>query len=328
MKHVSRPLKFIFLMVTMIFFVACINRNDKQESGAEKHVYRSQQLSQEDSVLILKTQIYENIKSPNLYECSGKRKGDWTILFDNNWKKTNDLKEFTYYRKLTYKNGLPIGTVTDHFLYGNKQWEGSITSDTIKDIINGNSIWYYSDGKVKQRNFYNNGIKAGIEIDYNSNGNIVAKRHYSKGVLHGQLTNLYDNGKIKSLYNYNYGNLNGPQVEYSAEKKILSKENYSNGTLSGFYAKYFDNGKPEQLGNFYEGNKTGTWYYYDYDGDYKQTQFIQVRVGAICNDGWESSATGRGACSHHGGVNYWLVDTKEIVIDGIGKYKLNNNYEN
>ena len=30
------------------------------------------------------------------------------------------------------------------------------------------------------------------------------------------------------------------------------------------------------------------------------------RTGAICNDGWRSSATGRGACSSHGGVNYWL----------------------
>lgn len=30
------------------------------------------------------------------------------------------------------------------------------------------------------------------------------------------------------------------------------------------------------------------------------------RTGAICRDGWRSSATGRGACSHHGGVNYWI----------------------
>jgi chemotaxis protein histidine kinase CheA len=29
------------------------------------------------------------------------------------------------------------------------------------------------------------------------------------------------------------------------------------------------------------------------------------RTGAICNDGWSSSATGRGACSSHGGVRYW-----------------------
>lgn len=29
------------------------------------------------------------------------------------------------------------------------------------------------------------------------------------------------------------------------------------------------------------------------------------RVGAVCNDGTISSATGRGACSHHGGVMCW-----------------------
>ncbi len=32
------------------------------------------------------------------------------------------------------------------------------------------------------------------------------------------------------------------------------------------------------------------------------------RVGAVCNDGWRSSATGSGACSHHGGVDYWIYE--------------------
>lgn len=30
------------------------------------------------------------------------------------------------------------------------------------------------------------------------------------------------------------------------------------------------------------------------------------RVGAVCNDGTHSDATGSGACSHHGGVDHWL----------------------
>jgi hypothetical protein len=34
-------------------------------------------------------------------------------------------------------------------------------------------------------------------------------------------------------------------------------------------------------------------------------QAQRYRVGAICNDGWESKATGSGACSHHGGVMCW-----------------------
>jgi hypothetical protein len=34
---------------------------------------------------------------------------------------------------------------------------------------------------------------------------------------------------------------------------------------------------------------------------------LPYRVGAVCADGWASHATGRGACSWHGGVREWLV---------------------
>lgn len=37
------------------------------------------------------------------------------------------------------------------------------------------------------------------------------------------------------------------------------------------------------------------------------TQNTGTRYGAKCRDGTTSRATGRGACSHHGGVAYWLV---------------------
>ena len=38
----------------------------------------------------------------------------------------------------------------------------------------------------------------------------------------------------------------------------------------------------------------------------KPQRTYTTRVGAICCDGTRSSATGRGACSHHGGVCEWL----------------------
>lgn len=34
------------------------------------------------------------------------------------------------------------------------------------------------------------------------------------------------------------------------------------------------------------------------------------RTGAICRDGWQSSATGQGACSHHGGVARWIYEER------------------
>ena len=36
--------------------------------------------------------------------------------------------------------------------------------------------------------------------------------------------------------------------------------------------------------------------------------YSKKRVGAVCNDGWISTATGQGACSHHDGVDYWLYE--------------------
>lgn len=39
----------------------------------------------------------------------------------------------------------------------------------------------------------------------------------------------------------------------------------------------------------------------------------RVRTGAICRDGTRSSATGRGACSRHGGVREWILENKKVV---------------
>lgn len=41
--------------------------------------------------------------------------------------------------------------------------------------------------------------------------------------------------------------------------------------------------------------------------------YYDVRTGAVCKDGSHSSATGRGACSHHGGVSYWKTSKRETV---------------
>lgn len=50
---------------------------------------------------------------------------------------------------------------------------------------------------------------------------------------------------------------------------------------------------------------------YEYQlGNYPIYQ--KVRVGAICYDGWRSYSTGRGTCSHHGGVKEWLYKNRQI----------------
>lgn len=43
------------------------------------------------------------------------------------------------------------------------------------------------------------------------------------------------------------------------------------------------------------------------------------RTGAIARDGWRSNATGRGACSHHGGVARW---THEKASNPLGPLRI------
>ena len=68
------------------------------------------------------------------------------------------------------------------------------------------------------------------------------------------------------------------------------------------------------------------WASVEFDGDkgYVFAKYIKIgtaivstttyRVGAACRDGTSSSATGRGACSRHGGVSYWKTKTKKSAI--------------
>jgi energy-coupling factor transporter transmembrane protein EcfT len=85
---------------------------------------------------------------------------------------------------------------------------------------------------------------------------------------------------------------------------------------SGEYKTFHPNGNLQSKGEYLEGQKIGIWHYYDLKGEIvKTTEIKEMRVGAICFDGWKSGATGRGACSHHGGVREWIEKEVEIEVE-------------
>lgn len=70
----------------------------------------------------------------------------------------------------------------------------------------------------------------------------------------------------------------------------------------------FDKVSFEVIGGFMSNN---TIYWNDNDNRVKKTykpkkKTYTKRVGAICKDGTRSYSTGRGTCSHHGGVRTWI----------------------
>ncbi|WP_421773727.1 hypothetical protein [Gracilimonas sp.] len=68
-----------------------------------------------------------------------------------------------------------------------------------------------------------------------------------------------------------------------------------------------------QWGKFRYKDKVGYTLLTDFKPGKVVISSYSYRTGARCKDGTSSSATGRGACSHHGGVSYWLTSTRESV---------------
>ncbi len=77
----------------------------------------------------------------------------------------------------------------------------------------------------------------------------------------------------------------------------------------------WERGRDEALRECYaDPDKFDCWYDAYPGTNIHWTEYVKpsynnsgIRYGAICRDGTSSSATGRGACSHHGGVSYWLT---------------------
>jgi hypothetical protein len=67
-------------------------------------------------------------------------------------------------------------------------------------------------------------------------------------------------------------------------------------------------------GQLNKGKEIGTWTYYENGNVSKKYKYQLQGVGAICRDGSRSYSTGRGTCSHHGGVDYWLNDYVKINL--------------
>jgi hypothetical protein len=99
--------------------------------------------------------------------------------------------------------------------------------------------------------------------------------------------------------------------------QALNENKLQNLKFNGYSGKIsFDGiyGYKSIKGELIDGAERGVWIYENYSGKKEIYKWISVRVGAKCRDGSSSNATGRGACSHHGGVDYWQIQYERIKV--------------
>ena len=132
-------------------------------------------------------------KNPNLTDKNGFRQGKWTIWFNKDWKPTQNKDSLAYYSLIEYKDDKPVGTVTDYYLNGKKQFEGQMLADRPKEVKEGKAVWYHENGNKSQEVVFKNGQVVGQVIEYNLDGSLKTE---SWKELNKQGTALYQQGKL------------------------------------------------------------------------------------------------------------------------------------
>jgi hypothetical protein len=132
----------------------------------------------------------------NKIDRDGRRQGKWCITFNASWKETKAKDSVAYYRVIEYVNDKPTGITNDYYVFGKKQWSGTLLQDRPVEIPNGGVTYYFEDGSVSLQANFVEGIKTGLEIRYNRDGT----KHHEAQYENNELTKLdffQNNEKIK-----------------------------------------------------------------------------------------------------------------------------------
>ncbi|MEJ0056451.1 MAG: hypothetical protein WDN75_12850 [Bacteroidota bacterium] len=230
--------------------------------------------------------------SPNAYDEQNLRTGYWTILLDSTDKVVTNPDSVVVYRIIRFEKGKPVGKVRDFYRTYSRQWDGYLSSVN-PDIKDGETNYYFENGKVHYHGFYKNNLLQGPFQEFYDKGPLLAeglmkndtsegqwtiyfpsgaKSYVSqrvKGVEHGDFEDYYESGQLSAKGKKVNGQKSGFWIEYHANGQVAMHENFVDGKLDGPYKFWNPNGILESDGPFKDGSKNGVWNEY-YDTGEKQ----------------------------------------------------------
>lgn len=108
-----------------------------------------------------------------------------------------------------------------------------------KKPVTGKITKYQDDGNYLSIINYKNGYQDGLATYFGKNGKLKERAYFKQGVKNGMDKVYYENRTIYQLLNYRRGLLNGVQVYYTSKGKQLGRFEYKDGVLqSGFCMRF------------------------------------------------------------------------------------------
>lgn len=135
---------------------------------------------------------------------------------------------------------------------------------------------FYPDGKTKEIvELDGKGIKHGTYKKLYTNGRIMELAYYENGILASRKTEYYSNGKVKGSWSYYQGKINGIYTQYDSLGNVLTRSSFANNVQNGRTYFYHINGKIKSLKTYDNGKKQGTWYDYYNNGKVKRERIYR-----------------------------------------------------
>ena len=120
---------------------------------------------------------------------------------------------------------------------------------------------FYPDGEVEYMQF---GLAKGKEFTFHGpgrffypDGEIQGKLFFQNGILEGVLTEYYENGQLALLANYKNENEEGIYKTFHPNGQLWQDNFFKEGELEGIQRSFYSNGQPETELEFNTGNPTG-----------------------------------------------------------------------
>lgn len=125
-----------------------------------------------------------------------------------------------------------------------------------KTVFTGQVIEYFSNGNIKGKGEFKDGLLHGLRMVYNENGNKWLEINYSKGINEGASIEYYSNGKIKQEVKFKNGKEDGILKVFYESGQIQAILTFSNGVQQGDYFEYAIDGKLKAQYYFVNGKAT------------------------------------------------------------------------
>lgn len=118
------------------------------------------------------------------------------------------------------------------------------------DILNGEGVWYYPNGKIKSKINYVNNTEDGMAYYFYESGVIKSFRKWNKGKIVGYAVDYYDiYSRVESIMLYNDDGFLIYRKTYDEDGRLISEEgqisdtavhNYFNNLKSGDISELFN----------------------------------------------------------------------------------------